>query len=778
MLSAKSVQDIDIFKKHETKELVLSSNNWDEFSTHISNLGSDPINNKKKGDVFELLTSLYFINNPIFSSKLNNLWHHSNVPHKVFDSLDLQRPEIGVDFIAESNEGNIWAIQCKYHDDVHKNISYDEVSTFFSITEREITYKKIRHRIISSSALEVSKKISTVHKEKLGFITYSDFSQLGNEEFKNFHSILDNQKVTLNKYEPRKHQKIALENCLSYFKNQSRGKLIHPCGTGKSLTGYWFFRYMKGNNALIVVPSLQLVKQTLKTWAREFLCEGIDIDWIAVCSDDDVKNLDDPAINTFDIGIEVNTDTEIISEFLKKNSEKTKIVITTYQSGKRLIESVKQANITFDIGIFDEAHKTVGNKNKPFAQLLYDSNISIKKRLFMTATERVFKGDSENIVSMDDENIYGKVVDQFSFKSALEEDPPILSDYRIYSTIISKNQIKELIDNNEIVSTGNRLWSFEADASTFAALITLRKIIKEQKIKHVISFHRDIKRAQDFCKLNEEVNKLGGEYGYIHSFHISGKFSTGIRSEVLNRFTYEEPSLITNARCLTEGVDIPEVDAILFADPKHSKVDIVQAAGRAMRVSKNKKFGYIILPVVLDEEDKSSIQENAFKQIVTVLSALGMSDERIIAEFQEIAQGKVPSERIFKFISEEVFSSINLNDFYSNIDLKIWNRLSFAKTFMYDAPFSEWMRQETNLSESSVYKYVGAVYKITNELLKMKPEYSTVAELVKNEDLNELKNDWLAVPENKALDVRGKSMYSSGFKKLIEFFNSISNSLD
>ena len=154
------------------------------------------------------------------------------------------------------------------------------------------------------------------------------------------------------------------------------------------------------------------------------------------------------------------------------------------------------------------------------------------------------------------------------------------------------------------------------------------------------------------------------------------------------------------------------------------------------------------------------------------------SDERIIAEFQEIAQGKVPSERIFKFISEEVFSSINLNDFYSNIDLKIWNRLSFAKTFMYDAPFSEWMRQETNLSESSVYKYVGAVYKITNELLKMKPEYSTVAELVKNEDLNELKNDWLAVPENKALDVRGKSMYSSGFKKLIEFFNSISNSLD
>ena len=778
MLSAKSVQDIDIFKKHETKELVLSSHNWDEFSAQISKLGSDPLNNKKKGDVFELLTSLYFINNPIFSSKLTNLWHHSNVPHKVFDSLDLQRPEIGVDFIAESNEGNIWAIQCKYHDDVHKNISYDEVSTFFSITERDVTYQKIRHRIISSSALEVSKKISTVHKEKLGFITYSDFSQLGNEEFKNFHSILDNQKITLKKYEPREHQKIALDNCLSYFKNKSRGKLIHPCGSGKSLTGYWFFRNMKGNNALIVVPSLQLVKQTLKTWAREFMCEGIEIDWIAVCSDDDVKNLDDPAINKFDLGIEVNTDKELISDFLQKNSQKIKIVITTYQSGKKLIESVENSNIIFDIGIFDEAHKTVGNKNKPFAQLLYDSNISVKKRLFMTATERVFKGDSENIVSMDDEEIYGKVVDQFSFKSALEQNPPILSDYRIYSTLISKKQIQELIDNNEIVSSDNRLFSFEADASTFAALITLRKIIKEKNIKHIISFHRNIKRAKDFCKLNEEVNKLGEKYGYLHSFHISGKFSTGIRSEVINRFTYEEPSLITNARCLTEGVDIPEVDAVLFADPKHSKVDIVQAAGRAMRLSKNKKFGYIILPVVLDEEDKSSLQENAFKQIVTVLSALGMSDERIIAEFQEIAQGKVPTERIFKFINEEVFSSINLSDFYANIDIKIWNRLSFAKTFMYDAPFSEWMRKETELSENSIGKYTSAVYKITNELLKMKPEYSSVDELVRNEDLNQLKDHWLSVPENKELDERGKSMYSSGFKKLIEFFKSIKNNID
>ena len=110
------------------------------------------------------------INNPIFSSKLSNLWHHSNVPKKIFDSLDLKKPEIGVDLIAESNDGNLWAIQCKYHEDIKNSVSYDEVSTFFSITERKVTFDRLNHRLICSSALDVSKKIPSAHKEKLGFI--------------------------------------------------------------------------------------------------------------------------------------------------------------------------------------------------------------------------------------------------------------------------------------------------------------------------------------------------------------------------------------------------------------------------------------------------------------------------------------------------------------------------------------------------------------------------------------------------------------------------------
>ena len=190
------------------------------------------------------------------------------------------------------------------------------------------------------------------------------------------------------------------------------------------------------------------MRQTLKTWARELLCEGIDIEWIAICSDDDVKNLDDPSMNTSEIGIEVNTDEHIIYEFLTKNTYKKKIVITTYQSGNALISAAQKSMFEFEIGIFDEAHKTVGNRNKPFAKLLYEENIQIRKRLFMTATERVFKGDSEEIISMDDELIYGKLIDQLSFKAALEQKTRILTDYKIVSASINQAQILELLENN------------------------------------------------------------------------------------------------------------------------------------------------------------------------------------------------------------------------------------------------------------------------------------------------------------------------------------------
>ena len=774
MIDAKCIRDIDLASNPDVKRPILESNNWSEFRRNIGKLDEDRFK-KIKGDIFELITSLYFVNNPIYTTKLTNLWRSTNIPIQILDLLDLKKPEIGVDLLAESNDGTYWAIQCKYKQDIRENISYGDLRSFFSITERPQTRSKLSLRLISCSTLDISKQIFNANHDNLGLISYSEFSQIEEEEFEKYKKILDNQKIILEKYNPKPHQKNALNKCLDYFLSNSRGKLIHPCGAGKSLTGYWLFRYLNVKNALVVVPSLQLVKQTLKTWARELICEGIEVEWIAICSDDDVKNLDDPSISISDLGIEVNTEINQISNFLNQKTNKLKLIITTYQSGNTLINALKECDYEFELGIFDEAHKTVGSRKKPFAQLLYDENIKVNKRLFMTATERNFKGNSEEIISMDDERIYGSVIDELSFKSALEQKEPILTDYKIVSASIQKEEINQMISSNEFVRAGSKSWTYEADSSTFAALITLRKMIKKHNIKHIISFHKSIKRAKDFKYLNDEINNIDSNYGIVHSFHISGKDSTGTRTDVINRFTYEDPSLITNARCLTEGVDIPQVDAVLFADPKQSKVDIVQAVGRAMRNYENKKtgfkkkLGYIIIPIMLDSDDEDTITENAFNDIISVVSAIGMSDERIIAEFQEIAKGKRGQSRNFELDFELPVGSIKLQTLYEGIELKIWDRLSFAKSFVEVETFARWMRNETTLSEKTVKNYIGGFKRISNDLLKMKPNYSSISDLINNENLYSLKEEWLSVPANKKLNTVGKDMYGASFNQFIKY---------
>ena len=167
-----------------------------------------------------------------------------------------------------------------------------------------------------------------------------------------------------------------------------------------------------------------------------------------------------------DLGIEVNTNPETVKEFLSKRKKGNKVVITTYQSGKVVSEGLKKSGKTFDLGIFDEAHKTVGQKDKKFAHLLYDKNIKIDKRVFMTATERQFKGKSDEYLSMDDIEVYGEIIDKLSFKEALEQKEPILSDYKIVTTLITKTEIEELINENNFVKSDGTNWSVEGDAST------------------------------------------------------------------------------------------------------------------------------------------------------------------------------------------------------------------------------------------------------------------------------------------------------------------------
>ena len=194
----------------------------------------------------------------------------------------------------------------------------------------------------------------------------------------------------------------------------------------------------------------------------------------------------------------------------------------------------------------------------------------------------------------------------------------------------------------------------------------------------------------------------------------------------------------------------------------------MQAAGRALRKFEGKDFGYIIVPIVIEEGDDASIN-SAFNQIITVISALGMSDERIVEEFKALVSGRRESGRIVEIDIPTSVVNIDFREFLSNIEILVWDRLSFAKSVIGESDFTKWMRETTKLSEKSIKNYSQAIRKISNDLVRLKLAYSSLDDLMQSEDLDRLKQEYFKIPDYKELDVRGKGMYSAGFNKLIEY---------
>ena len=333
----------------------------------------------------------------------------------------------------------------------------------------------------------------------------------------------------------------------------------------------------------------------------------------------------------------------------------------------------------FDIAIFDEAHKTAGVQGKPFAQMLFDENINVKRRVFMTATERRYVGKRDDVVSMDDTDVYGKTFDIMSFKQAVNASPPILSDYRVLLMAISNREIQSLIENRAQVRAVDASFSGDITADTLASLIALRRAFDEAKATRAVTFHSSIRRASKFAEYNEVVSSLGLFDKEVASFHIHGAMTTAVRSAILKEFTQSDSAMITNARCLSEGVDIPSIDAILFADPKRSVVDIVQATGRALRIYSGKAMGYVVVPIIAESGPDGSLllEESRFEAVVRVLRALAANDERIIEYFRDAeTTSSIPSKELVMDDGNLVrVQGISVESFAKTVRTRIWQSL-------------------------------------------------------------------------------------------------------
>ena len=241
----------------------------------------------------------------------------------------------------------------------------------------------------------------------------------------------------------------------------------------------------------------------------------------------------------------------------------------------------------------------MGVHSKLFATLLNDKKITIRRRLFMTATERVFRGDREDVLSMGNEKDYGARFFQLSFKEAIKQR--IITDYKILTMTVSDHYIRKLVDENRILNLNSRDLD-EVEAQSIAAGVALKRIFKKHRIDHAISFHRSIRAADRFREQQDALNRLRAIGPKTTNLHISSKKTAGQRSDLLREFVGHKRALMTNARCLTEGVDVPAIDCVMFADPKQSRIDIVQAAGRALRRHRGKECGYIVVPLIVPEK--------------------------------------------------------------------------------------------------------------------------------------------------------------------------------
>jgi predicted helicase len=664
-------------------KIISSHKSWQELNKTLEKYTKSN-QAKLAGDIFELVVKLYLQVSPVYKSKLKKVYLLKEIPAALKTKLNIPNEDEGIDIIAETFDKEFYAIQCKYRSNPEDTLTIKgDLSTF---TNLAFNYcKNISHGIVCATTNRPPKKVKLL--KSVGFETIETWLSLddNNKELWNLIVAKAIGKITKPElFKPKPHQVKAIANSINYFKSNDRGKMIMPCGTGKSLTAFWIAEKLNVKSVIVAVPSLALLQQTLKVWTREYLLRGYDPDWICVCSDDTVKEEQDDFVSfTYDLGIHVTTDATEIKTFLRKKTNKIKIVFTTYQSGKVTAQGAK--GFKFDLGIMDEAHKTVGLGSKAMAHLIHEKNIKIKRRLFMTATERLFRGDKDEFLSMDDPRDYGKIIYELSFKDAINAKPPIISDYKIITFGISNPDIEEIYQSNKYLQVKKDL--NDITARELATALALRKAIKKLNIKNAISFHRSIRRAENFKKQQELISKVYPEYGSLKTFNVRGDMPASERANQMRLFA-EGKGLMTNARCLTEGVDLPAIDCVCFTDPKRSKVDIVQAAGRALRLAKGKKFGYILIPIFIPDENKFNelAEEQGFDDVAITVRALATSDKRIVEYLRAISEGRKPrgGSPIDGKISINELHKIEADEFDQAIKLKVWDKVAVGNWRSYE----------------------------------------------------------------------------------------------
>ena len=623
------------------------------------------------GNEFERLMKQYLSIDPLYKERFTDvyLWKEWAANRTEYDGVDT-----GIDLVARESNGEYCAIQCKcFAEDTR--VTKPQIDSFVAASAAEVFTKRILVHTGAELGPNVRRTIEPLgpNFQVIGYghlagrpIDWPDLRREAPEQ-------LD---YRIERFKLRDHQQKAFRDVINGFKDSDRGKLIMACGTGKTFTALKIAEKIAGigGRTLYLVPSIGLFSQAMREWAEQ---QGVQHRYIGICSDTSAgKKSEDVPIQ--ELEIPVTTEPLKISEALGETDEDVMtVVFCTYHSLPIVESAQEQGAPAFDIVLCDEAHRTTGieaagDETSPFVLVHNADRIRAKKRLYMTATPRLYtegaKAKAANhhieVFSMDDPDPYGPEFHRLPFSRAVEQD--LLSDYKVAIFTMYEPDADatlqgyvgaggseiNITDATKFVGCWRALQNPEGKSDDDAA---------NQPLTRAIAFNNTIRNSKRLAEhwngvIESAIEQMPEDQRPVdfqcETQHVDGQhnaFDRKTRIEWLKGGADGACRILSNARCLSEGIDVPALDAVIFMTPKNSHVDIVQAVGRVMRKAPGKQYGYIILPVAIppgtDPADALDNNER-FAAVWNVLRALRSHDDRLNAEINKIDLNKAPTDRI------------------------------------------------------------------------------------------------------------------------------------
>ncbi len=669
---------------------------------------------KEKGTEFERLMKRWFLTDPRYEN-LEKVWLWEEFPGKG----DLGGSDLGIDLVAKDDTGDYWAIQCKCYAE-NATIDKAAVDSFLANSSRQFLDDETMQTRQFSNLIFVSttrngwgqNALKATQGLEKPFTRINLFElESSSVNWGKLYKGEEGKKALKSGKQPRAHQLQAMSKAHHHFieEGNDRGKLIMACGTGKTFTALRIMEEMTDDKSLVLflVPSIALLGQTLNAWMSD---KSEPMRAICVCSDAKatrkMKGEDDDDESVVDLAVPATTNVKSILRQIKvaEREKKRTVIMSTYQSIDVVSDALHQAGKYVDLCICDEAHRTTGVKIKDrdesnFTKVHSDEYIPARKRLYMTATPRLYKESikikaKENddiLCSMDDENIYGKEFYRLSFNKAVQSG--LLTDYKVLVLTVNERDLpytvsEKIKKRSQAVKKEDLLKELNFDDATklIGCINGLSKRIKGDggstvdedpvKMRRAVAFCQTINPTkanpnasstqmanyfEEVCQdyrewLNPEDAK---EVVNVKAQHIDGSMDANTRNNKIAwlKEDTDDPNecrVLCNVRCLSEGVDVPALDAVLFMSPRNSEVEVVQSVGRVMRsfgrgTDHEKKYGYIIIPIIVPEDVKpeDALNDNErFRVVWTILNALRSHDEEFNAHVNHINLNKAKSTKV------------------------------------------------------------------------------------------------------------------------------------